>query len=81
MDQVSMDEEQLVVRLSRRQYLELPIEVYRAVLMLSSGIREDLSSSQLSIVAPTLQAARGIYQEVYAYISTTASPDQSSTES
>lgn len=60
---------------------ELLTEVYRAVLSLSLDGRADPKSYQLSIVAPTLQAAHGIFQVASARIFSTALQDQSNGDS
>lgn len=81
MDQDSMVTVQLVVKRTPNKSLGLLIELYRAALRSRLDGTGRSPSFRLSIVAPTYLAVSGIYQEVYASISTTASQDRSSTES
>lgn len=80
-DQGSTVTAQPVVMRTPRRSSESHIELYLAVRLSSLDGKEGLPESQLSIVVPTLQAARGIFQAASAYILNTASLAQSNGES
>ena len=81
MGQDSTATEQPAGSLTPRRFSAWRTARYLVELLLLSGMKGEPPPSQLLIVAPTLQDARGIFQEASAYISSIALQAQSNGDS